>query len=135
MGRAAGRVLAVVVAVATVVGGLTPLVVVSPAVATPSGSQTFPPMTDANPASFVVPSGVSLLLVDAYGAQGSDAFGSSQHGGKGARIVVLVPVTAGETLQVFVGSRSGSVNGGRNGGGAGGSYSSDGGGGGGATDI
>lgn len=93
------------------------------------------------PQDFIVPTDVTSIVVDCYGARGSNAFGSSKRGGYGGRIVASIPVTPGETLKVYTGgwprsSGGGSrQQGGGNGGGGGGNQSCEGGGGGGATDI
>jgi hypothetical protein len=97
--------------------------------------------------TFVVPPGVTLLHVDAFGAQGGQG---DAPGGKGGRVETTIAVTPGETLYIVVGgagSNSGGGGapgpGGFNGGGDGGqgiSFFSPtgsfyGGGGGGASDI
>ena len=60
--------------------------------------------------SFSIPVGVSSLLVDLYGAAGIDSTGASPSpGGKGAHIQRKVTaLTAGQVLQVTVGSQGGS---------------------------
>ncbi len=94
--------------------------------------------------TFVVPSGVRSLHLEAIGAPGGAAFATptTGPGGLGARVDADLAVTAGETLYIEVGGvgtpgagASGPLNA-FNGGGAGG-ISSDvnGGGGGGATDV
>lgn len=70
--------------------------------------------------SYVVPAGVSIVKITAYGAQGGGTYF-----GKGAMIQSYHVVTPGETLYVYVGGR-----GGYNGGGAAGSRN-----GGGASDV
>jgi hypothetical protein len=72
--------------------------------------------------TFVVPAGVTQITVDAHGARGQNIGGS-----QGGQVIATIPVTAGETLIVMVGSPNGF-----NGGGAG---SGAGGGGGGASDV
>ncbi|MEK9727815.1 MAG: glycine-rich protein [Candidatus Margulisiibacteriota bacterium] len=103
--------------------------------------------------TFVVPSGITSIIVDATGAAGGHgATDQNGRGGKGGRVQATLAVTAGEILYIYVGGRgkNTSVNpgtnsladnlwtkenyqGGFNGGGNGGSI--QGGGGGGATDI
>ena len=97
--------------------------------------------------TFVVPAGVTLLQVDAFGAQGGQG---DALGGKGGRIETTIVVTPGETLSLIVGGAGGNSGGsgqpgpgGFNGGGDGGRGNSFfsptgaffGGGGGGASDI
>ena len=50
--------------------------------------------------SFTVPAGVTRITVAAYGASGGT---SLSLGGKGGLVTATLPVTAGETLSVFVG--------------------------------
>lgn len=87
---------------------------------------------------FVVPTGVTFITVEAWGARGYyDTFGLNLPG-YGGYIEALVPVTPGETIRVYVGGTptSGSVSaGGFNGGGRGGGVLASGGGGGGASDV
>lgn len=84
--------------------------------------------------TFIVPSGITQVKIDARGAQG----GGSQ-GGFGGHVVALIPVTPGEELRVLVGGQSSSASGGFNGGGSGGTPSvcgpDCGHGGGGASDV
>ena len=87
--------------------------------------------------TFVVPTGVTSLSVDAYGAKGQgDNGGSANEGGNGGRVQATLTVTPGQSLSIYVGDRTGF-----NGGGAGGSFiipgviNYVGGNGGGATDI
>ena len=83
--------------------------------------------------TWTVPSGVSWVTVDAYGARGVSAPApSTLTGGAGGRVQGSLPVTAGSTLNVYVGCTGSTTSGGWNGGGQG--YAS-GAGGGGATDI
>lgn len=91
-----------------------------------SGSQTF--SYTGSVQTFVVPSGVTSITVDMYGAEG---FGALGYGG---RLQATHPVTPGEVLQVYVGGAGGPTTGGFNGGGVPGSNSTYGGGGG-ASDI
>src|SRR6266511_1829169 len=96
--------------------------------------------------SFVVPAGVTLIGVDAYGAEGGpgadNMFCNPEFGvgGKGGRATTTLAVTPGETLQINVGGAGNDGDdggeGGSNGGGTGGSVEPDGrgGGGGGASD-
>jgi hypothetical protein len=97
----------------------------------------------------VVPSCVDSITVDLAGAQGGSAYGGGGigvPGGRGGRVQATIPVTAGDTLYVYVGGHGDSGNGvltivpgGFNGGGFGHKTSTvpavSGGGGGGATDI
>ena len=109
-----------------------------------SGSQTF--SYTGSQQTFTVPSGVTSIVIDAYGAEG----GIGQRGytvtvnpGKGGRVQATLSVTAGEALYIYIGgegslhnnSRGDDGEGGWNGGGDGSSYGSGGGGGGGGTDI
>lgn len=94
------------------------------------------------PQYFVVPSGVSLITVDVYGAAGGQRSGTT-NAGKGGRVRAALPVTPGETLELRVGGQGAhghGLEGGYNGGGTAGSGSSSGNGdqnasGGGASDI
>jgi hypothetical protein len=84
---------------------------------------------------FVVPAGVTSILVDVSGGQGGAGAGAST-GGKRGRVLAMLAVTPGELLTVNVGG-AGSYGdlggaGGFNGGGNGGAYA---GGGGGASDL
>jgi hypothetical protein len=98
--------------------------------------------------NFVVPAGVTSITVTASGAQGGAggaALGSPHAGGNGGTTTATIPVTAGETLSIFVGGagvnggagNTGGGSGGYNGGGAGanGTTDSTGAGGGGASDV
>ena len=87
-----------------------------------SGSQTFS-YTGAQQ-TFTVPSGVSTITIQAYGAQGTNG---NSPGGLGGYVVGDLTVTAGNTLYVYVGGRAG-FNGGASG-------HSNGGSGGGASDV
>ena len=82
---------------------------------------------------YVVPSGVTSITVDAYGAEG----GLAHTPGMGGRTQGTMAVTPGQTLYIFVGGQGGLPAGGWNGGGIGGSTPANtvGGGGGGASDI
>lgn len=83
--------------------------------------------------TFVVPDGVTLLAVDAYGAQGGNEY-SALSTSKGARVRCDVSVTPGETLRVYVGGFPGTAEtGGFNGGAT--TSGTNAGGGGGASDI
>ncbi len=79
--------------------------------------------------SFVVPTGVTSVVVTAYGAQGGAGYST---GGLGGSVTATIAVTPGETLGIYVGGQGSSPNGGFNGGGTGGSNV---GGGGGASDV
>lgn len=61
--------------------------------------------------SFVVPIGVTTVTVECSGAQGG-YWGANTSSGKGGYVKAEVPVTAGETLTVFVGMPGGSSGGG-----------------------
>jgi hypothetical protein len=84
--------------------------------------------------TYVVPPGVTRVLVDASGAAGgSSVYFPASSGGKGGRVVAVVLVTPGETLTVNVGgwgTSSGGSNGGARSNGSTGGF-----GGGGATDL
>ena len=54
---------------------------------------------------FTVPSGVTQVTIDAYGAQGGDSYWHP--GGYGARIVGTVSVSAGQQLKIMVGGKGG----------------------------
>lgn len=95
----------------------------------PSGSQTFS-YTGAMQ-TFVVPNGVSMISVDAYGAQGGSN-SPSTNVNYGGRVQADFPVTAGTTIYVYVGEQPNGLTGGWNGGGNG---ETAGQGGGGASDI
>ena len=79
--------------------------------------------------TWTVPAGVASINVDLQGAQGSDGYYG--YGGNGGRLQAIYPVSAGQVLNIYVGNRTASANGGYNGGGNGNQYS---GGGGGASD-
>jgi hypothetical protein len=86
----------------------------------PTGSQTFT-YTGAEQ-TFKVPTGISSITVDVYGAAG---FGSKpKKTARGGRTKATIPVTPSETLYVFVGGQGPS--GGFNGGGTGGCTGYDG---------
>lgn len=58
--------------------------------------------------SYVVPTGVTAVTIEAAGASGTDGYGAlpdSPNGGNGAQVVATLTVTAGETLEVNVGQR------------------------------
>ena len=74
--------------------------------------------------TFTVPSGVSTITIQAYGAQGTDG---RSPGGLGGDVVGDLTISAGNTLYVYVGGRAG-FNGGASGHTGGGS-------GGGASDV
>jgi Glycine rich protein len=93
--------------------------------------------------TFVVPAGVTSISVDAQGAQGgsqpdSDSVVSAMRaGGRGGRVLALIPVTAGQTISIYVGGQG--INsatlggaGGWNGGGATAAFAGSGGG---ASDV
>lgn len=133
---ALGAVLALVTALVVGVSGARPALATSV------------PQTYATPGTytFTVPSGVSHLKIEAYGAQGGKGYGDvGAAGAKGGKAVLVRAVTEGQTFQVRVGGRGADAPGGdggaggANGGGAGGeglSYlAGGGGGGGGASDV
>lgn len=76
---------------------------------------------------FVVPTGVTAVTVDVFGAQGGGVVG-----GTGGQTTATIPVSPLETLRVTVGGAGGVPDGGCNGGGAGGPGAN---GGGGASDL
>jgi hypothetical protein len=90
--------------------------------------------------TFTVPAGVTIILVDAYGASGTTSipdYGGNDYLGKGGRVQTNLTVTPGDVLNIYVGGtfnyigfppNMGGWNGGGNGGGNGRA-------GGGATDI
>ena len=75
-----------------------------------------------NMQTFVVPAGVTRIKVDVKGSQGGSAIYNQPGtkpddiGGKGGRVTAEYPVTAGQTLYIFVGGIG--YNGGGNGGGS-----------------
>jgi hypothetical protein len=91
--------------------------------------------------TFTVPAGVTIILVDAYGASGTTSipfYGGNDYLGKGGRVETNLTVTPGEVLNIYVGGTfnyAGVPNnmGGWNGGGNGGDFGGRAGGG--ATDI
>jgi hypothetical protein len=88
--------------------------------------------------TFKVPTGVTLIEVDARGAGGGGTPNSyDQEGGRGGRVLAELPVTPDESLAIFVGGTAHITSGGYNGGGNGNSLSTyvSSYGGGGATDI
>ena len=79
----------------------------------PTSQPSTAPISYSTPGiySFTVPSGVQYLIANLYGAAGvNDAqYGAQNPAGKGARIQMKVTaVTAGQVLQVTVGSQGGS---------------------------
>lgn len=100
----------------------------------PPGSQTF--TYTGNVQTFTVPPCATSITIDAYGAQGGGT-----GGGLGGRAQATIPVTPGETLNIYVGGRPTSRQGGGwNGGGSlpavpCGGGTSDGYGGGGGSDV
>lgn len=59
-----------------------------------------------SPATYTVPAAATALVIDAKGAAGGS--NGSTSGGRGGAVHAVVPVTAGETVQVVVGCTSGS---------------------------
>ncbi len=63
--------------------------------------------------TYIVPAGVTKVKIDARGAQGGSAIYNQPGvrpddlGGKGGRVLAEYPVTAGQTLYVFVGGNTG----------------------------
>jgi hypothetical protein len=88
--------------------------------------------------TFTVPQGINSIIVEAYGAQGGSNSNGTSIGGKGGYSIATIPVTSGETLNIYVGGQGTSVtsspSGGYNGGG-GLNASGYGGTGGGASDV
>ncbi|NBV14360.1 MAG: hypothetical protein EBS07_09880, partial [Sphingobacteriia bacterium] len=82
--------------------------------------------------TFVVPTGVTSLTVEAWGAKGGN---SGYTGANGGYTRGTITVTPGQTINVYVGGQGALPAGGWNGGGNGGSTSTVGAGGGGASDI
>jgi hypothetical protein len=62
------------------------------------GSLTFPYTGAAQ--SFVVPSGITSITIDAAGGAGGDEFAVGNTLPKGARVEATLVVTPGETLQI-----------------------------------
>jgi hypothetical protein len=93
-----------------------------------SFSQTFSP-TGAQQ-TWLVPSGITLITVDAYGAQGGANWVNNTN--FGGRVQADVPVIPGSTIYIYVGEQPSALAGGFNGGGTG---EGAGIGGGGASDI
>jgi Glycine rich protein len=86
---------------------------------------------DGSPQQFTVPSGVSHLTVEAWGAEGGnastaeDVFTAPAVGGLGGYTEATVAVTAGQVVQVNVGGQPTTASGGFNGGGAAGVGTAD----------
>ncbi|MEI6765665.1 MAG: glycine-rich protein [Bacteroidota bacterium] len=101
------------------------------------GSTTF--IYTGNIQYFTVPSCVTSITVEAYGAEGGGTSGITGTGGKGGKAIATIPVTPGETLNLFVGGMGLSapvqIQGGYNGGGGTNASSDNTGAGGGASDI
>jgi len=100
----------------------------------PHGNQTFG--YTGGQQTFKVPTCVSKVTIEAWGAQGGGSTccsGSQEDGGKGGKVKGDLAVTPGETLYVYVGAKGKMASsGGWNGGGNGAKY---GGGGGGGSDV
>ena len=56
--------------------------------------------------TWTVPNGVTEIIVSAQGASGQAPSNSSYSGGKGAVVSAILPVTPGDTLNVYVGGQS-----------------------------
>ncbi|MEI6764814.1 MAG: glycine-rich protein, partial [Bacteroidota bacterium] len=67
-----------------------------------SGSQSF--SYTGSQQTWTVPTGVTSITIDAYGAQGSN---NQQPGGYGAQAQGTLSVTAGQTLYIYVGGQAG----------------------------
>jgi hypothetical protein len=96
-------------------------------------TQTFSYVSDAYQ-EFVVPSGVSSIDIECWGAEGRTP-GANAPGGLGGYIKGTIAVTAGETLRVFVGKKPTGSTGGWPDGGDGRGLYNKGGGGGGSSDV
>lgn len=81
--------------------------------------------------TYTVPAGVTEIKIDAYGAQGAN--NGTSNGGNGGYISGILPVTPGETLNIFVGGQDGFNGGGAAG--TGGTGTRNGLNGGGASDV
>jgi hypothetical protein len=57
--------------------------------------------------SFTVPTGITSITIDAYGAQGGGGIGISLTGGRGARMRGTFAVTPGEVFDILVGGQGG----------------------------
>ena len=89
------------------------------------GTQTF--SYTGSQQTFTVPSGVTEIQFDVMGAEGGDIDGItvgwggtsnvSIDAGNGGRVTGILPVTAGETLYIYVGGEGSEDSGGYNGGG------------------
>lgn len=73
-----------------------------------SGSETF--YYNGGIQTWTVPSGITSITIDAYGAQGGD--GNAGTGGLGARMVGTFDVTSGQVLNILVGQKPASNGGG-----------------------
>jgi hypothetical protein len=89
------------------------------------------------PVNYLVPAGVTRLMVTATGALGGTSLPCNSAGGAGGLIRAIVTVTPGATLQVLVGGNGTATTAGFNGGGPGGNSSAAnrGAGGGGESDV
>ena len=97
----------------------------------PTGSQTF-----TSSGTFLVPSGVGEITIEAWGAQGGAGANGGPPGGKGGYVTARFSVGGGDTLTVRIGSEGATGAAGANGGGPGGiAQFGNGGGGGGASDV
>lgn len=122
---------------------------------TPSSSTTYYAQAQSLPVNvtfnytgdvqtFTVPSGVTSISIEAYGAKGraGSPWGTASDGGNGGKVLSTMNVTPGQVLYIYVGGVGGQSNTGYNGGGGWpllqywyGSFYGFGGCGGGATDI
>ena len=67
--------------------------------------------------TYTVPSGITSITIDAYGAKGGNNTAASYVGGKGARAKTTIAVTPGQVLTMLVGGKGGNYNCGAGGGG------------------
>ncbi len=100
----------------------------------PTGSETF--NYTGSLQTWVVPAGVTSVTIECYGAQGGRGTQTTSTGGLGGYATGTLAVSAGQTLNIYVGGQGGySSAGGWNGGGGYGSGSYNSGSGGGASDV
>lgn len=108
--------------------GLIPAAAIATLFADPASADTQTFSYTGSVQTYTVPSGVTSIGVDAQGGRGG-----GDMGGLGSWVHAVVPVTPGDTINVYVGGQGDSDNGGYSGGGGPGFF--HGGGGGGASDI